>query len=554
MIKNKVNEDDTLKKEVQPTQKNALNYTEEDFDDHDSGIHSSHQSIQTVAIDENDAGAQSDSSSLTDFTIQKTSSKYELSTFSSRPTSSSASVVTAAASQESTPVSTKPTKKKSSGKNITKLFRRVFGSSTTSSSAIPPSSSTLSTFDPKTNTAYRPLSPLVVTHGPVRLLVLRHGERLDRYYSSQWLRQAFDNDGNYCRFSPILPETLPLRQAIKDFDADPPLTYKGLKDAYHTGTVLREKNIHINYCYSSPSLRCIQTAAKMLEGLQLQNKMKIRIEPGLFECTGWYVNETTDTLQMPRFMTKKELIENKYKIDKSYKEQMSFSTLSRLEDELEFYERSHLVTSQILKIHENELIQQVQEGIGSASTSSHVLFIAHAPSLETTTRKLCGGQFRPETLGHVIRNVDFLTMTVIEKTDNNCSKWIFRRNSFYGTEALRQTNGPVDVKLTTINARIFDLNRDEKMTTIPIAKMVNDLFLQWLSQEDTRKNLFAGLQIVRTGGKLPEPNYSKNCHTTTNHGGNFSKSQHFDSPPVSPVPRSSTSPRSNERKWRRKCT
>jgi hypothetical protein len=85
---------------------------------------------------------------------------------------------------------------------------------------------------------------------------------------------------------------LPFRASIKDFDLDPPLTYKGLKDSYHTGmynyscnlsmffseigTVLKDKNIHINYCYSSPSLRCVQTAAKILEGLQLQNKIKIR--------------------------------------------------------------------------------------------------------------------------------------------------------------------------------------------------------------------------------------------------------------------------------------
>ena len=54
-------------------------------------------------------------------------------------------------------------------------------------------------------TAYPPMSPLPITQGPIRLLVLRHGERLDRYYSSQWLRQAFDKDGNFCRFSPILP-------------------------------------------------------------------------------------------------------------------------------------------------------------------------------------------------------------------------------------------------------------------------------------------------------------------------------------------------------------
>ncbi len=54
-------------------------------------------------------------------------------------------------------------------------------------------------------TAYASMSPLPVTQGPIRLFVIRHGERLDRFYSSQWLQQAFDKDGNYCRFSPILP-------------------------------------------------------------------------------------------------------------------------------------------------------------------------------------------------------------------------------------------------------------------------------------------------------------------------------------------------------------
>jgi broad specificity phosphatase PhoE len=37
-----------------------------------------------------------------------------------------------------------------------------------------------------------------------------------------------------------------------------------------------DKNIHINYCYSSPALRCVQTASKILEGLQLHKKMEIR--------------------------------------------------------------------------------------------------------------------------------------------------------------------------------------------------------------------------------------------------------------------------------------
>ena len=55
------------------------------------------------------------------------------------------------------------------------------------------------------NNEHRPRAASSITSRPIRLFVLRHGERLDRYYSSQWLRQAFDQDGHYCRFSPILP-------------------------------------------------------------------------------------------------------------------------------------------------------------------------------------------------------------------------------------------------------------------------------------------------------------------------------------------------------------
>ncbi|CAF0749399.1 unnamed protein product [Adineta ricciae] len=398
----------------------------------------------------------SDASSITDFTI-KTSSEFHLNTSkaSSRasglnlpPLTSPALAVTTTQMASASGIGPKlnDTKEK---RGVRKFIRKIFKSSPSSSTLSNPPKSPINlrsdNFNPSKSpqlnidlvhgTAYPPMSPLPVTQGPIRLLVLRHGERLDRYYSSQWLRQAFDKDGNFCRFSPILPETLPFRASIRDFDLDPPLTYKGLKDAFHTGTVLRDKAIHITYCYSSPALRCVQTASKILEGLQLQNKLKIRIEPGLFECTGWYTaSETSNVLTMPRFMTKKELIENKYSIDKHYTEHMTIAEVSQFETELEFYQRSHAVTASLMKMHEAEYISQIQQGQLSPQYHLHILFIAHAPSLETCTRKLCGGKFRPDTLPHVIRNVDFLTMTVIEKTDNNADKWVFRRSSFYGDE------------------------------------------------------------------------------------------------------------------------
>ncbi|CAF0801245.1 unnamed protein product [Adineta ricciae] len=78
-------------------------------------------------------------------------------------------------------------------------------------------------------------------------------------------------------------------------------------------------------------------------------------------------------------------------------------------------------------------------------------------------------------------------------------------------------------------------------TSIPITKMVNDLFLQWLSLPDTRTTLHTALQSVRNHSKMPDHiNYPKSY---TTRGGGFSKQQHFDSPPVSPVPRAASSPR-----------
>jgi hypothetical protein len=96
----------------------------------------------------------------------------------------------------------------------------------------------------------------------------------------------------------------------------------------------------------------------------------------LFECTGWYTaSETSKVLTMPRFMTKKELLENKYVVDKHYREQMTITDISRLETELEFYERSHAVTTSILKMHESEYITQIQQGQTTPRQNVHILFV-----------------------------------------------------------------------------------------------------------------------------------------------------------------------------------
>lgn len=78
---------------------------------------------------------------------------------------------------------------------------------------------------------------------------------------------------------------------------------------------------------------------------------------------------------MPRFMTKKELLENKYPIEKQYHEQMTLADISKLENESEFYQRSHTVTATILKMHETEYITAIQQGQTSMQHPIHILFI-----------------------------------------------------------------------------------------------------------------------------------------------------------------------------------
>ncbi len=151
----------------------------------------------------------SDISSISNFTLTKTSSEFPSSSYSSETNLpiSSLSMVAVSSKQSLAVPSAKYDKHNEKSKNsVKKFFQKIFRSSSSSHHQ----GTTLTSAEPLNidrvhGTAYAPMRPLPVTQGPIRLFVIRHGERLDRFYSSQWLEQAFDKDGNFCRFSPILP-------------------------------------------------------------------------------------------------------------------------------------------------------------------------------------------------------------------------------------------------------------------------------------------------------------------------------------------------------------
>jgi len=167
---------------------------------------------KTNSSDHEQNRRHSDASLMTNFTDTKTLSEFNLnSTTTSRSSgmntlSSSLSMIAMSSKQcLAGSLINKDTIDGKSKHGVRNFLRKIFRSSSNSSRHQGTTLIEPLNIDLIHGTGYPSISPLPITQGPIRLFVLRHGERLDRYYSSQWLRQAFDKDGNFCRFSPILP-------------------------------------------------------------------------------------------------------------------------------------------------------------------------------------------------------------------------------------------------------------------------------------------------------------------------------------------------------------
>ncbi|NXU60859.1 UBS3A protein, partial [Horornis vulcanius] len=146
------------------------------------------------------------------------------------------------------------------------------------------------------------------------VLVMCHGERVDQVFGKSWLQQCLTADGKYYRADLNFPSSLPRQKdSMKQFECDPPLSCCGIFQSRLIGEALLDQEVTISYVYSSPALCCVQTAQHLLQGLKLNQKVRIRVEPGLFEWTKWEASRA-----IPNFMTVAELVEASYDTDTSY--------------------------------------------------------------------------------------------------------------------------------------------------------------------------------------------------------------------------------------------
>ncbi|KER32856.1 hypothetical protein T265_01146 [Opisthorchis viverrini] len=232
---------------------------------------------------------------------------------------------------------------------------------------------------------------------PRQLFVMRHAERVDACFGRSWMTRCFDRKGIYHRVNLNLPPWLPPRADIMDYVWDSPVTQIGLFVAAETGRSLAEAGIQFTVCYSSPSLRCVQTACELLRAMG-RTDLLIRIEPHLFEWFGWYNC-------VPRMMSPQDLRACGYQVDVNYEPLSSTKDFDPGETISNYYDRSGGLTKRLLAVHK--------------SKDTCMLIVAHASSLDTCTHELVRRGFRttisPEEFHHRTASVPYCALILAEE-------------------------------------------------------------------------------------------------------------------------------------------
>lgn len=233
----------------------------------------------------------------------------------------------------------------------------------------------------------------------MRFFIIRHGERVDRYFGSNWFMLAFDQNGQYRPYHMNYPSTLPNRTNRYFWALDTPLTRDGSNAAQNVGQVLGLNHFEPSYVYSSPAMRCVLTTYNILKGLGLENKIPIRIEPGLLELGA-------ARFGMSIFLKPIDWHNHGVNIDLTYRPIMK--DIAPLEREEAYYLRSKYVIREIEQRHSN-----------SHSSLLNILLVAHATSPDTLTWDLVGRQPNVYDLYTLSLNIGYLQMVITERQRQN---------------------------------------------------------------------------------------------------------------------------------------
>ncbi|XP_051870461.1 ubiquitin-associated and SH3 domain-containing protein A-like [Pristis pectinata] len=228
--------------------------------------------------------------------------------------------------------------------------------------------------NPMPNSIHRLLEAQLLATASSRrwLLFLRHGERVDLVFGKAWMEQCFSGEGRYIRTDLNFPHSVPQRAGgTRDYEHDAPLSSCGIFQSRLMGEAMTDREVPIRCVYSSPALRCVQTAHHLLQGLKPSPQLGICVEPGLFEWTKWEAAKS-----IPNFMSVAELKAAGYSVDGSYRAHVPITGLIPSETYEDYVSRCSTVIRTI--------VNSCPEGGGN------ILLVGHASTLDCCSRPITG--------------------------------------------------------------------------------------------------------------------------------------------------------------------
>ena len=175
------------------------------------------------------------------------------------------------------------------------------------------------------------------------IIYIRHSERLDSKDKLKWKRS----------------------KRYKENPEDTPITKEGIKIAEKKTNIILEKMKDIDYIYSSPLTRCIETALVIKKNIKkkLKKDIKIRIEYGLTEQRFKSIELNNGKFKY----TNKKYLDNKLKLsniinkhgnhfDNEYKSMYKFEDIDFDEEQLSFFNKSVKIYKKINSLKKNSIV------------------------------------------------------------------------------------------------------------------------------------------------------------------------------------------------------
>jgi len=246
---------------------------------------------------------------------------------------------------------------------------------------------------------------------------MRHSERLDFVLkNNNWPQEVFIN-GVYSPNVTQMPTVLPIRANPHEYSLDTPLSRHGKAHAYHTGEFFRSLGLIPHRVYTSPAMRCVQTADSVLEGLGRRERAPLRVDLALHEPT-----KRNLPLQPAEFFASSGFF-----IDLDYQPVLAPANNSIIvrETRLAYYRRMYAVLKRITR----KFISQNMKSTAS-STPPTILIVTHRPcvtllaamlNLDAVDDKLA---YLSEMESNKRGEVNFLSM-IIAEYDASSGTWMF---------------------------------------------------------------------------------------------------------------------------------